>query len=291
MTKMKRGAVYSFDEQILKSLREEARDLEEFDREDLVESTNKDEVEDAWYLIRNELQSPNIFSTTDWMKEIAARLEDIPNSPTLLSEYTYLVTEYLGIERQLSKEKLDSNYDIYKSSEETLTLLDAAWRRAHPDGSEPHPLLGLSLRQLENDIPNFRVLTTVEAFINQVTLGQCPTPELMLSIAKSFQLYLEADGNITLEEVFFGKPKQRAGNYARQSLNENRYLFFHDTVSRDLALNSLLERFESIQEIAEKFLQSGAYYGDFDEENIIDVDVFLRGYRRWKQRRGDLTDN
>ncbi|WP_269619957.1 hypothetical protein [Zhongshania sp. BJYM1] len=291
MTKVKRGEFYSFDDEILQSLREEAKNLDEFDRSDWIESTNLCEVEDAWHLIRNGLQSPNLFSTADWMKEIAARLQDIPNSPTLLSEYTDAVTYALGIERQLPKEKLDSNFDIYRSSEESFTSLEAAWMRAHPDASEPHPVFGLSLREMENDIPNLRELTTIEAFINLVNTGRYPTPELMLSLAKSFQLYFEADGKLSLEEVFFGKPKQRSGNYAQQSLNENRYLLFHDCVNRELGENSIFNAFTSVQELAEKFLQSHATDEDFDGENIIDLDTFLRGYRRWKQRRSGLTDN
>jgi hypothetical protein len=288
---MKSGESYNFDDEILQSLREEAKNLEEGDRYEWVESTNQGEVQDAWHLIRNGLQSPNLFSTADWMKEIAARLEDIPNSPTLLSEYTYRITVDRGIEWQLPKERLDSNFDIYRTSDESFTSLEAAWRRAHPDASVPHPVFGLSLREMENDIPNLRELTTVEAFINLVSTGRYPTPELMLSLAKSFQLYFEADGELSLEEVFFGKPKQRSGNYARQSLNENRYLLFHDCVNRELGENSIFNMFTSVQELAEKFLQSHATHEDFDSENIVDLDTFLRGYRRWKQRRSDVTDN
>jgi hypothetical protein len=45
-------------------------------------------------------------------------------------------------------------------------------------------------------------------------MGFYPPPELLLGLLDSWRDYLEAGGDKTLEEVFLGKPKRKAGNYA-----------------------------------------------------------------------------
>ena len=43
-----------------------------------------------------------------------------------------------------------------------------------------------------------------------------------MSLRKAFEGYLEAGGSVTLEEAFFGKPPQRAGNYAQRNRESER---------------------------------------------------------------------
>lgn len=54
------------------------------------------------------------------------------------------------------------------------------------------------------------------ALFVMVGMGLYPPPELMLAMSQAFIEYLEAEGRLELEDVFFGKPRQRAGNYARR---------------------------------------------------------------------------
>ena len=54
------------------------------------------------------------------------------------------------------------------------------------------------------------------ALFVMVSMGLYPPPELMLAMLQAFIEYLEAEGRLELEDVFFGKPRQRAGNYARR---------------------------------------------------------------------------
>lgn len=127
--------------------------------------------------------------------------------------------------------------------------------------------------------------------------GRIPTPELLLSIAKSFLLYFEADGDLSLEQVFFGTPKRKSGIYANRALRENRYLVFHDTVLRTRGLYSAAGKEQpSIESLAETFIESDHLFFCDEEDEIeetlpeIDIDSFLRGYRRWKKNREPLAD-
>jgi hypothetical protein len=47
-------------------------------------------------------------------------------------------------------------------------------------------------------------------------MGMYPPPELLLGLLESWDEYLDGDGEKTLEEVFIGKPKRKAGNYAKR---------------------------------------------------------------------------
>ena len=57
-----------------------------------------------------------------------------------------------------------------------------------------------------------------------ITCGRYPPPELLMAMRGAFDEYLEAGGDLTLEEVFFGKPKRRAGNYAKRNAKAERDL-------------------------------------------------------------------
>ena len=47
-------------------------------------------------------------------------------------------------------------------------------------------------------------------------LASYPPPELLIAFAALFGQYMGAEGRLTLEEVFFGRPKQRLGSYAKR---------------------------------------------------------------------------
>jgi hypothetical protein len=53
-----------------------------------------------------------------------------------------------------------------------------------------------------------------------VRCGGYPQPELLLGLLDSWQEYLRAAGKKSLEEVFLGKPKPKAGNYARRAASK-----------------------------------------------------------------------
>ena len=52
--------------------------------------------------------------------------------------------------------------------------------------------------------------------------GRYPPPEFLVAMQHAFQAYLDARGQMTLEEAFFGAPHQRAGTYAQRNAKAER---------------------------------------------------------------------
>jgi len=126
--------------------------------------------------------------------------------------------------------------------------------------------------------------TPLLLFCLYLSLGFFPPPEVLLAISICFEKYLEAGGDLSLDEVFFGKPhKKRTSFAAYHARNLGTYAMFHDLyaggsnlTSRDLAGLSLAKR-------AEKYFDH--MWGDSEWVDFIDIETFLRNYRRWKKRR------
>lgn len=267
---------YRFDPQALAELREYFLTLSEDEQEDLIHESNDEEAHWAFHLVRAGLIEPNIFCSADWLQEFEERYKEIARTPSLLSEVVYHLIS-LGSEFERIADQPESNYPAPPSMAEAMQTLEQQW---HEIDDLSHD--GFNWRESENDIPNHRNLTPVHAFLDTVIRGRYPTPEIMFSIAKAFELYFIAAGELTLEEVFFGKPRRRSGNFASRSIRELRYLFFHDTLQRQMAIASVLGKKYSILEEASNFL-SHEYMDEEGKIGHFDVDSFLRGYRRWRK--------
>ena len=61
-----------------------------------------------------------------------------------------------------------------------------------------------------------------------------PPPELLIFIGKQFEYYLDNEGDVSLEEAFFGKPVKGKGVYAKRQADENNSLYksFHFSYNR-----------------------------------------------------------
>ncbi len=118
-----------------------------------------------------------------------------------------------------------------------------------------------------------------------------PPPEILWVIAKQFQWYMEKEGDITLEEAFFGKPIKSKGNYAKRMADETKLLYeaFHRKLKATPTISQpeLLEKIcisppsdnnqnDALRKIYEK-----------NQANENFQDSFLRGYRRWKEKNAD----
>jgi hypothetical protein len=82
--------------------------------------------------------------------------------------------------------------------------LESDWQRLDISGS-PY---------LDRDNANLSdyVLPSIVTWLENI--DAYPPPEMMLALHELFRQYMNAAGALTLEEVFFGKPKQRQGSYA-----------------------------------------------------------------------------
>lgn len=120
----------------------------------------------------------------------------------------------------------------------------------------------------------------VEAFVHYAMSGTLPPPYITLAIAKGFEHYLESGGKIGLEEVFFGKTVRGQGNFAQRVQFDLNYEDFQREANGYVYTNLNGELTSSnsltLASSAERFLT---------KNNInIDVDSFLRGFRRWQRR-------
>lgn len=67
--------------------------------------------------------------------------------------------------------------------------------------------------------------TPLSAFFYYVDMGFYPPPEILLALNESYRNYMNAGGNLSLEDVFFGRPKRKAGNYARREASSFRKIW------------------------------------------------------------------
>lgn len=111
--------------------------------------------------------------------------------------------------------------------------------------------------------------TPIESVSAYVRAGLYPPPELLLAVGGSFESYVDARGEVGLEEAFFGRPKRRAGNYAAQkaaSFDELRWAML--VSSRDNGKTDL--------EAAEDIVRSERL--EIDPESLL-----RRARRRWRR--------
>ena len=129
-------------------------------------------------------------------------------------------------------------------------------------------------------------VTPLDSFLASLHFGRYPSPEVLLAIARCFQLYFEGAGRVELEDVFFKNPrKQRVGNNAAQKNSELRYesfalyfelqqtLWSENEKKSDKASMNLKP---TLGKTAEDFLNRRPGQN-------LDVESFLRGYQRWKK--------
>jgi hypothetical protein len=155
----------------------------------------------------------------------------------------------------------------------------------------------IRMRELEEDG------CPVQHFLKMMENGFYPPPEVLLTIADSFKIYFTGEGDISLEEAFFGDITKGVGNYAARANRGEDYSRFHRSYlgygkSHDnkLSLTKFAEKYfngEYFNEVfghldLEKFGYLSGYY---DQEK--DIDSYLRGYRRWRKalKEGRNTDN
>lgn len=166
------------------------------------------------------------------------------------------------------REKLKASYvhDDYP----VMVGLEHAWRLLERDyeviNREEHPS--------NNPISSF------EYYLD---LGFYPPPEIMMVLGDALRLYFASAGQFSLDEVLFGEKHKKTSSFAYKKHKKFKYHFFdtHINLSRRKKGNSD----QSLEAVMLKVLEETnpvtmAMLG-FDPD--VDIDTFLRGYRRWKQ--------
>ena len=100
--------------------------------------------------------------------------------------------------------------------------------------------------------------------------GFYPPPELLLLLHERFDVYMAGEGDVSLEEAFFGPPHRKVGNYAARRRSNGLYGFssFH-------LLQGKKQGF-SQHEIAEKFIEENKLH--------VEPESLLRAVRRKKKK-------
>lgn len=131
--------------------------------------------------------------------------------------------------------------------------------------------------------PDTTAHSPMENFQFNVESGFYPPPEIMLIIEQCFRKYLSSGGDISLDEAFFGEPYKKRDSYAYRKSHVRRYRFFHTfyDVLYKKGLKAGRPK-KSLEDRAEEYLSSIFSR----EDDYMDVDTFLRGYRRWKRDYG-----
>ena len=207
----------------------------------------------------------NFFNSFGWTLDLRERIKN-PSLVPLISK----ITDSVGIvPKDDDPEYPDTGLNSIGLEE--LSSLEKEWNK-----------IGISndifpINQAQNRWKN-----PLETFMTFVTDGTYPPPELLLMITKCFELYFEAKGDLTLEEVFFGLPKKRAGNYAARRFKSVGYVEFHRQVISEKA--HAKEKF-NLQEFALHLIERNDPDAPFPWPTKTEfLDTYLRGYHRWKEK-------
>lgn len=176
--------------------------------------------------------------------------------------------------RNLEKSKCwESAIEAKGEETQSLANLEHTWLTITAQTSLP-PLLASRVYITEDA----RVgATPIEAIVSYLDKGYYPPPELLLAVRHAFYSYRDAEGERTLEECFFGKPKQRAGNYSArsaQALQEFGWAF--EILARSKAAGS-------DEKVAGEIVNRENL--DIDEQTVL-----RRARKHWQKGRPDPAD-
>ena len=114
-----------------------------------------------------------------------------------------------------------------------------------------------------------------DSFVTNVQFGILPTPETLLIMAEAMQTYLQGNGDISLDEAFFGRKHKKNTSYA-MSFGSNHRLM--QKVSLWIAAHKIGNNKTSQLNVVTKLLQ------EFGDDYDTDPETLLRSWRRWRRQ-------
>lgn len=113
----------------------------------------------------------------------------------------------------------------------------------------------------------------VASLFEYVRRGMYPPPELLIFAADQFERYMDSQGDLTLEETFFGPPTKGKGAFAQRSQLPGNY---------DLrTFQRYLARFETAIEAAEAMVK--------DHDLNVEPESIVRGWSRFQRREAQVS--
>ncbi len=160
------------------------------------------------------------------------------------------------VRKERAKQKASTNFPILESLEEAWGHLEFHY------GS--FTVAGRRAKVVDRDALDGISETPFSTLMFLTEMGFYPPPELLLGLLDSWRNYLEGDQ--TLEEALLGKPKRKAGNYAkRHSTTLSRMRLAHEFATLVDAGNT--------QEVAAEIVTSRY-------ELRVDAESFIRMARK-----------
>lgn len=119
--------------------------------------------------------------------------------------------------------------------------------------------------------------TPFDALFLYLAIGRYPPPELMEMLRFIFGNYLSLKGSHDLESLFFGRPRENAGNYSSRRAKERIFAEFEGEYNSEKRL-AALKGCKPLSQIAfaECFLIE-------KKETDRDPVNFIRSWRRWRK--------
>ena len=151
-------------------------------------------------------------------------------------------------------------------------------------GDEPFNLLKKRLHKERG------LLTPLDVFQDYLSDGFYPPPEYLLWFSKIFQDYYWPDNDLDLEELMFGRKTPAVGTENKRYWRENIYKSFvsyMDSKRFWKAVDEIGRKHNNqppIQNSKEKQIQMAKDFIN-DQQLDIDLDSFLRGFRRYRKKK------
>jgi hypothetical protein len=135
-------------------------------------------------------------------------------------------------------------------------------------------------KNLDSDNP-------LDIFLFDISCGSYPPPEIIMMLAKCFNLYFLAEGKLTLEEVFFGKRIKKSGNYSRRKARNNSFKEFHYQVIKEKGNSKYIGPKFNLEEFTLSYLKTCEENEvQFPIANVTEANIesFIANYYRWKNQ-------
>ena len=194
-------------------------------------------------------------------------------------ELSKVVNDALGGENFTTNKKVDGIRNALEKAHEadgypSLTNLEQSWKILE----EHYQVIDRS------DHPSSNPLYSLTYYVD---LGFYPPPEIMLALYQCFDRYINAEGDLSLDEAFFCHKHKKRKSLAYKEAKLSKYFVFHKLWANGLRLRGD-SGLNSLEKIAEDYL--GSLFANRDWEDDMDVDSFLRGYRRWVKELKSIPD-
>jgi hypothetical protein len=240
-----------------------------YDDLDKANEENTLEEETILELIDKIGMESNIFNTMDWINNVYERIQD-PTTELLsesLANLSYVYPRYIrkDFESKLTNIGLDEISNLEKQFQQ----------------------IGGRIKELLPYERHFRMDSPLDMFLFEISNGWYPPPELLLMLAKCFNLYFLAEGKLSLEDVFFGKAVKRAGNFSMRKARSTNFIEFHYQVTREKQNLELSNKNFNLEEFTLSYLRISKEYEEscpiinVTEDNI---ESFIVAYYRWKKQ-------